>query len=561
MSANINSGSQAVRNLCWAANLLAALVLAFGLVFSWTSWQAEKDRELQYLTSLAELGEKSMDAYFTSIERTLAIASLDMRDSQGQFDIDRAENKLHQLKRTYSEMRIAIVSRVDGQVLITTEDTPRSVLPTLASEPSFQLARDALQQSGQSFHIGRPFLGPVSREWIIPLRYGMRDAAGTLTHLVGIGLPLSRPQNFWKDVPLPPNTAMALVGDDGYLRSRYPVPDSANTAGIYSEARPGPLSQLMARPNPSHSGSLEFKSAISGENIRMVFRRLSSYPLTFYVVTPKSNLVVMWWRRVRFSYALMLIIVLGAIAAYRWALKRQIAWEQEREQRIMDLQTANEELQSFSYSVSHDLKAPLRSITGFCSILQSDHAHQLDAEGRANLERIAAAAGRMARLIDDLLGLAQVTRRDLSMSDFNLSELAREIAAHLAHAAPQRSVEVRVQPGMPVRADTGLMRIAMENLIGNAWKFTGKLEQAQIEIGSTTSSGITTYHVRDNGAGFDMAYAGKLFSPFQRMHHSRDFEGTGIGLATVRRIIQRHHGKVWIKSAVGLGTTVYFTIG
>lgn len=560
MSADIGSGSQAVRNLRWASGLLAALALAFGLAFSWTSWQAEKARELQYLLSLAELGEKSLDAYFTSIERALDIASQDMLDENGEFDIERGDILLQRLKKVYPETRIAIVSRPDGQVLTTTEGTPRGTLPSLANEPSFQLARDAIM-NGPPFHIGRPFLGPVSKEWIIPLRYGVRNASGNLAFLIGAGLPLSKPQSFWEDVPLPRNAAMALIGDDGYLRSRYPVPDSVDMTKIYSEARSGPLSRLIAQPDPPRSGSLEFKSNISDGDIRMVFRRLSSYPVTFYVVTPKSNLLAAWWHSVQFSYALMLVIVLGAIAVYLWALKRQIAWEQEREQRIMDLQTANEELLSFSYSVSHDLKAPLRSITGFSNILHTDNARQLDAEGRANLDRIIAAAARMTKLIDDLLSLSQVSRRELSLSSFNLAEIAREIAGQLAQTQPERHVNFSITPDMPVRADHGLMHIVMENLIGNAWKFTGKLERAQIEIGSTDSAGVTTYFVRDNGAGFDMAYAGKLFSPFQRMHHIRDFEGTGIGLATVRRIIHRHHGKVWIKSAVGLGTTVYFTLG
>jgi signal transduction histidine kinase len=560
MSAGISSRSQAVRNLRWASGLLAALVLAFGLAFSWTSWQAEKARELQYLLSLAELGEKSLDAYFASIERALGIASQDMLDSKGEFDVERGEIMLQRLRKAYPEMRIAIVSRPDGQILTTTEATPRSALPSLANEPSFQRARDAIM-NGPPFHIGRPFLGPVSKEWIIPLRYGVRNASGNLAFLIGAGLPLSKPQSFWKDVPLPRNAAMALVGDDGYLRSRYPVPDSVDVAKIYSEARSGPLSQLVTQQNPPRSGSFEFKSAISGEDIRMVFRRLSSYPVTFYVVTPRSNLLAAWWRSVQFSYALMLVIVLGALAVYRWALKRQIAWEQEREQRIMDLQAANEELLSFSYSVSHDLRAPLRSITGFSNILHADSARQLDADGKANLERIIAAAARMTRLIDDLLSLSQVSRRELSLCSFNLGEIAREISGQLTQTQPERRVNFSIKPDMPVRADHGLMHIVMENLIGNAWKFTGKMEQAQIEIGSTTSAGVTTYHVRDNGAGFDMAYAEKLFSPFQRMHHSRDFEGTGIGLATVRRVIQRHHGKVWIDSAVGRGTSVYFTLG
>lgn len=561
MSADISGGShQAVRNLRWASGLLAPLVLALGLAFSWTSWQTEKAREQQYLSSLAEVGEKSLDAYFASIERALGIASQDMLDKNGEFAIERGDILLQRLKKAYPEMRILIVSRPDGQVLTTTEGTPRSALPSLANEPSFQFARDAMMQ-GQAFHIGRPFLGPVSKEWIIPLRYGVRNTSGNLAFLIGAGLPPSKLQSFWKDVPLPHNAAMALVGDDGYLRCRYPLPDSVNVAKIYSEARSGPLSQLVTQPNPPRSGAFEFKSAINNEDSHMVFRRLSSYPVTFYVVTPRSNLLAMWWRSVQFSYALMLITVLGAIAAYRWALKRQIAWEQEREQRITDLQTANEELQSFSYSVSHDLKSPLRSITGFSNILHADSTRQLDADGKANLERIIAAAARMTRLIDDLLSLSQVSRRELSLTDFNLGEIAREIAGQLAQAQPEHHVHFSIKPDMPVRADHGLMHIVMENLIGNAWKFTGKLEQAQIEIGSTASAGVATYHVRDNGAGFDMAYAEKLFSPFQRMHHSRDFEGTGIGLATVRRVIQRHHGKVWIDSAIGRGTTVYFTLG
>lgn len=559
MVADISS-LQAVRNLRWSVGLLAMLILTFGLAFSWTSWQAEKSRELQYLFSLAELGGKSLDAYFASTERALDIASQDMINSSGEFDIERGDVLLQRLKKAYPETRIAIVSRPDGQVLVTTEGTPRSTLPTLANEPSFKLARDAIAK-GRAFHVGRPFLGPVSREWIIPLRYGVRDSNGNLIFLVGAGLPLPKPQSLWKDVPLPQNAAMGLIGDDGYLRSRYPVPRDIELAEIYGKPRIGPFGQLITQPDPPRSGSLGVTSTITGENSLLVFRRLSGHPVTFFVITPTSNLLAAWWRSVQFSYALMLVIILGALAVYRWALKRQISWELEREQRIMDLQTANEELQSFSYSVSHDLRAPLRSIAGFSNILQTNNSRQLDAAGRANLERILVAAARMAKLIDDLLSLAQVSRQDISLSRFNLSELAGEIADNLVQAHPQRRVNINIKPDMLVRADPGLMRIVMENLIGNAWKFTGKLEQARIEAGAAIIAGTTTYFVRDNGAGFDMTYAGRLFNAFQRLHHSKDFEGTGIGLATVKRVIQRHHGKVWIESAVDRGTTAYFTLG
>ncbi len=231
------------------------------------------------------------------------------------------------------------------------------------------------------------------------------------------------------------------------------------------------------------------------------------------------------------------------------------------EERTLKLQQSNQELEAFSYSVSHDLRAPLRAIDGFCQALLEDYYGKLDETGRGYLARVRHASQRMARLIDDLLGLSRVTRADLSWKPVNLSELVTASIANLREQHPTRSVDVTVAAGVVVEGDATLLGIAVDNLIGNAWKYTGKTDHATVEFGVEQSPSGTVYFVRDNGAGFDMAYADKLFGTFQRLHRADEFEGTGIGLATVRRVVQRHNGRIWAEAEPGRGATFYFTLG
>jgi signal transduction histidine kinase len=227
-----------------------------------------------------------------------------------------------------------------------------------------------------------------------------------------------------------------------------------------------------------------------------------------------------------------------------------------------DLEEANRELESFSYSVSHDLRAPLRSIEGFSQILLEDYGDKLDEEGEDYLGRVRAASRRMALLIDDLLDPSRVSRRPLRRELVDLSAQTREIAAELGKSQPEREAEFVIADGLTANGDTRLLRLALENLRGNAWKFTSREEKARIEFGSTTLEGRErVYFVRDNGVGFDEAYAGKLFGAFQRLHGSEEFEGTGIRLATVQRIVRRHGGRVWAEGEVGEGATFFFTLG
>ena len=234
--------------------------------------------------------------------------------------------------------------------------------------------------------------------------------------------------------------------------------------------------------------------------------------------------------------------------------------EQRVEQRTRALAAANRELESFSYSVSHDLRAPLRTIDGFSQILLDEYAVKLDATGRSYLDRVRAGSQRMAKLIDDLLELARVTRRDPQIRACDLTALALDITAELAAADPGREVSIKVAPGMVVAADAGLLRIALDNLLRNAWKFTSLKSGAMIEVGCAEAADGRTYFVRDNGVGFDMAYVNKLFGAFQRLHSESEFQGTGIGLALVQRVIRRHGGQVWAEAETDLGATFYFTL-
>lgn len=225
-----------------------------------------------------------------------------------------------------------------------------------------------------------------------------------------------------------------------------------------------------------------------------------------------------------------------------------------------ELLAANKELEAFSYSVSHDLRAPLRGIDGFSLALLEDYADKLDARGKDYLYRVRAGSQRMGVLIDDLLNLARVTRTEIRVESTDLSALARLIVSDLQKAQPERRVELGIEKGVEALVDAHLMRIVLENLLGNAWKFTSKRESPCIEFGRARRDGRIVYYVRDNGAGFDPAYAGRLFGAFQRLHDKSDFPGTGVGLATVQRIIHRHGGKIWAESAVGRGATFYFTL-
>lgn len=233
-----------------------------------------------------------------------------------------------------------------------------------------------------------------------------------------------------------------------------------------------------------------------------------------------------------------------------------------RKRWVDELEQANRELDWFTYAVSHDLRAPLRAILGFAQALSEDHLDQLDDQGQHFLAWVQQAGSQMAELLDALFQLAHISKGELAWEEVDLSELAREVGQHLQHSlGDERQVQFVVQDSMRALGDRGLLRVVLENLIGNAFKFTGKVAQARIEISSREAAEDRVFVVRDNGAGFDPAYAEKLFMPFQRLHSARDFAGSGVGLTTVHRIVRRHGGRLWADGAPEQGATFYFTLG
>jgi light-regulated signal transduction histidine kinase (bacteriophytochrome) len=248
------------------------------------------------------------------------------------------------------------------------------------------------------------------------------------------------------------------------------------------------------------------------------------------------------------------------LRGYREANSRLVAANQELRDAKVAVESANQELEAFSYSVAHDLRAPLRSLDVFGESLLQDYAEKLGDQGRRHLEYIRESARQMTLLIDDLLKLSRVTRGEFQREPVDLTGIARAVAARLESTQPERRVEFIIADGLADEGDARLLAIAMENLIGNAWKYSSKREAARIEVGAAGSNGRRAYFVQDNGAGFDMADAEKLFGVFQRLPSAQEFEGTGIGLATVYRIIRRHGGQIWAEAELGQGATFLFTL-
>jgi light-regulated signal transduction histidine kinase (bacteriophytochrome) len=265
-------------------------------------------------------------------------------------------------------------------------------------------------------------------------------------------------------------------------------------------------------------------------------------------------------------FSVLLVSLLGyflrraALQPLQDEIEERRRTERSLEQYTQALADSNKELESFSYSVAHDLRAPLRSITSFSQLIKQEAAGKLNADENDYLERVIKAGLHLAQLLDDLLQLARTSRIEMHVTRVDLSKLANTFLEQQQRTAPNRQVSCSVQNNVVVQGDPHLLGLVMNNLLDNAWKYTEKTEAAHIEFGVTSEHGHDVYYVRDNGVGFDMQYADKLFQPFQRLHSSGEFEGTGIGLANVKQIIHRHGGEVWANAQTGLGAAVYFTL-
>ena len=333
---------------------------------------------------------------------------------------------------------------------------------------------------------------------------------------------------------------------------------------------------LCARPEEGIMGELT-SDAVGGRIARALLPGVLGVPLALGWLRVAGERAGLYGTEVGVALHVTawIVVLIGLLCWQARSLNRADAERLRNEERIAglnrelrvrtnELEALNSELEAFSYSISHDLRAPLRSITSFSQALLEDCSDRLDAQGRDYLERVVGAGRRMALLIDDILALSRVTRKELRLEPVDLTMAAREVVDELRGGEPERLVDVQIEPGMKAVGDPQLLRVVLQNLLGNAWKFTGNTAGAQIVLetydGGNGSVRKPVYRVRDNGAGFDMQYADKLFGVFQRLHSDTEFPGTGVGLATVQRIVHRHGGRVWAESSVGHGAAFYFSL-
>lgn len=414
----------------------------------------------------------------------------------------------------------------------------------------------------------KPVQSRITGDWTFPMSRRISKPDGGFGGIVSVAVNPKYFSDFYQQAELGEKGVVDLVGRDGISRARRDgtaasVGFDHKEANVMKSSRADPVGNLLTRGNAD------------GTRRYLSYRVLQDYPLMIVVGTSQAEVLAPHTQRKQ-QYVWAAVMVCLFIVLMGWLLMLAVTRQQratdalarlnaELETRVAsrtaELEAANRELNSFSYTIAHDLRAPVRAIGGFSAIVLEDNENKLDKTTVGYLRRVVAGAEQLARLIDDLLNMARLSRQEMRRQEQSFSDLAAHAVQSLVVAYPQRVVDISIQPGITINGDPGLMRVLLDNLIGNAWKYSGKTSAAQIAIGVENHNGQSVYFVRDNGAGFDMQYVHKLFAPFQRLHHRDEFDGTGIGLATVKKILDRHGGRIWLESAVNAGTTVFFTVG
>jgi signal transduction histidine kinase len=432
-----------------------------------------------------------------------------------------------------------------------------------------------LQKSSQADDIvvGTAVVGWTTGRQTVHISRRINKPDGGFGGVAVVGLDPTIFTELYQKVDMGENGHVAFVGFDGQLRARR-LGSSVSFGGDASGNTN--LQKILAERAHTPSGSMMVQSEVDGVARVVSFKTIPSLSMVVIVGTATDEaLAAAAEREERYTSIalgatalfLMLATALSVVFIRQGNHTLQIeslnlGLEQRIEARTRDLQEANQRLEAFSYSVSHDLRGPLTTIDGFSGLLQRRKSLQADESSLALVARVRSGVAQMTLLVDGLLSLATISRGKVVREPVSLSILARSLLKQHAQADAQRQVEAIVQDNMVVQADSRLMNSVLGNLIGNAWKFSANVPSPRIEVGSQAGAdGKPVFFVRDNGAGFDMAGAGKLFQVFERLHSASQFEGTGIGLATVKQIVEMHRGKVWADSQPGAGATFYFTIG
>ena len=406
--------------------------------------------------------------------------------------------------------------------------------------------------------------------WTFYISRRLNGANGELAGLVLVGLSTQFFSEFYQLIHLESDASISLYRRDFTLLARYPHAEEV----IGKVNRTGSSYQVIEVEKKT-ADVIVTTSPRFVEGGRSIYRMgaprlVEKYPLIVNVTITGELFLEGWRRSATLIAGITLVSVVALIVCFILLVRLLRRRESDLELTLLlkrQAEAANlaktesmQELEAFSYSVSHDLRAPLRAISGYADLVAANLAGQLAGENAHYLTRLKASARRMNQLIDDFLLLSRAARSEPRRKQVDLSQLAREVIDALVQQHPEHKVEVTIASGMTAHGDPNLLRIVLENLLGNAWKYTNSAEAPRIEFGSEAGAGETVFFVRDNGVGFDMRYADKLFVPFQRLHTASEFEGSGIGLATVQRIVRRHGGRVWAKAEVNRGATFYFAL-
>ncbi|WP_374262932.1 ATP-binding protein [Zoogloea sp.] len=554
-----------LRIAAWLAFALlnAGVIVAAVSLIRFDHQQALQQTESD-LQSLTRVLEEHVARSFGEAESAVAeIAALvAARGSADPF----TERELHALLRqraaSLPEVDNLYVEREDGSLAAHSRDL------TPADDAAPAPRRSLPHRLDERIEIGSPSRSADSGQWITPLSRQVFDANGKYLGTVGAAMSHAYFDGVYRDLQFSGrDTILILHAGRAITLMRHPPVDALIGRSVADSPAIGPDADARA---------LVVTAPLDGDTAERItaYRRLADRPLIVGTSRPVDDALADFreHRRRIVAAASLMVALLGALALLlhrdtvrrdeeRQALAELNATLEERVRlRTEELEQTNRELLNFSYSISHDLRAPLRAINGFAHALEEDYGERLDDTGRGYVARLRKASLRMGDLIDELLKLASVSHRPLHIEHVDVSAMARDILDELHSHARERVVHSHVQAELGADADAALIRKALENLIGNAWKFSRDSHPAIIQIGGRPHGDEHLFYVTDNGVGFDMEHAARLFQPFQQLHKRDGFEGSGIGLASVRRIVERHGGQVWAESAPGAGTTLFFTL-
>ena len=320
---------KSTRNLNRVLSSLALCLIIYASFFSWQSWRVEKSDQIHNFQNIMELGEKAVDAFFTQLENGMLGLSRDIIETNDQIDLDHAFILVKRFKESHPELINITFIREDGQILFTAKVPPGPELPTLALEPSFLKYRNELQE-GHPLSIGQPLISLMSKEWIIPLRFAVHDKEGQLAYFISANLPVEILQNYWKDAPFTKTAALGLMRDDGFMVSRYPVPNKIEMEKVYGIPRTGAMITYLRQENFPVKGNVEGRSSLDGQNYLNVFCRLEHFPITLFISLPMQEILTGWWNKVKVPYVLTVVLLIGGFLISRLTLRREHTREKER---------------------------------------------------------------------------------------------------------------------------------------------------------------------------------------------------------------------------------------